>query len=115
MSKKSSLRKGAEKRRHPRSPLTLLVQFKYDNFDKFMEAMSRDLSEGGVFIKTAQTRALGSSVFIQVLLSNGAKLLEGMAKVVRVEPNVGMGLEFEALDEHSRAVIADVLAARSAL
>lgn len=101
-----------DKRRHTRTPLNLLVQFKFENYDKFVEGFSRDLSEGGVFIKTQKTQPVGTTLFIQVLLNNGARLVEAMTRVVRVEEGVGMGLEFQALDDRSLQLVRDVVQTR---
>jgi uncharacterized protein (TIGR02266 family) len=98
-----------DKRRHPRAALTLLVQFKFQNFEDFAQSFSRDLSESGVFIETPTPRQAGSTVFVQVLLQNGARLVECMANVVRVEDGKGMALQFASMDDASRQVIRDLV------
>ena len=99
-----------DKRRHPRASLSLLVQFKFESFEAFAQSFSRDLSESGVFIQTDKPRPQGSTVFVQVLLHNGARLVECMATVARVEEGRGMGLEFASMDDASRQVVRDLIA-----
>ncbi len=96
---------GSDKRQHPRASLTARVQFRFDTMEAFLEAYSRDISEGGVFVKTGQPRPVGTRVFIQVALPNGAPMAECQARVVRQEPGVGMALAFDVLDEPTRRVL----------
>lgn len=111
---------GAEKRRHPRTPLNVLVQFRFDTFDEFMAEYSLNISPGGIFIRTDHPREQGSIIYLQFALKDGSKLIEGMGRVVRVNPPggdpkhpAGMGIEFMNFDEDSMALIAEICAQRS--
>lgn len=112
--------RGHERRRHPRTPLSLLVQFRFNTFEDFLAEYSVNLSPGGIFIRTDQPREEGSIVYLQFSLKDGSRLIEGMGKVVRVNPpsekerTAGMGIEFVNFDEESMALINDICAARQA-
>lgn len=110
---------GAEKRRHPRTPLNVLVQFRFDSFEDFLAEYSLNISPGGIFIRTDTPREQGAVIYLQFTLRDGNRLIEGMGRVVRVNPPgdpsrpAGMGIEFTNLDEDSLALIADVCAQRT--
>jgi uncharacterized protein (TIGR02266 family) len=110
---------GAEKRRHPRAPLNVLVQFRFDTFDEFLAEYSLNISPGGIFIRTDTPREEGAVIYLQFTLRDGSKLIEGMGRVVRVNPPgdskrpAGMGIEFMNFDEESMALIAEICAQRS--
>ena len=109
-----------ERRRHPRAPLQLLIQYRFDTFDEFMAEYSVDISVGGMFIKTRKPHELGSFVYLQFSLKDGSRLIEGLGKVVRVnspdDPKVvpGMGVEFVNFDPESMALIEEIVANRVA-
>jgi uncharacterized protein (TIGR02266 family) len=110
---------GAEKRRHPRTALNVLVQFRFDTFDEFLAEYSLNISPGGIFIRTDAPREEGAVIYLQFALRDGSKLIEGMGKVVRVNPvgdpkrPAGMGIEFMNFDDESMALIAEICAQRS--
>lgn len=110
---------GAEKRRWPRAPLNVLVQFRFDTFDEFLAEYSVNISPGGIFIRTDAPREEGAIIYLQFTLRDGSRLIEGMGKVVRVNPPgnpqrpAGMGIEFLNFDEESMALIAEICAQRS--
>lgn len=105
---------GRDKRRHPRAPLSLLIQFRFDSLDDFMSEYAIDISYGGMFIRTNEPREEGSMVYLQFSLKGGAKLIEGLGRVVRVnQPGgpqaAGMGVEFVNFDDESMALIEDIV------
>ncbi len=110
---------GPDKRRHPRTPLNVLVQFRFDTFDEFLAEYSVNISPGGIFVKTEEPREEGSVIYLQFALKDGSKLIEGMGRVVRVNPvgdpkrPPGMGIEFMNFDDESMALIAEICAQRS--
>jgi uncharacterized protein (TIGR02266 family) len=114
----AALDPGAEKRRHPRAALSLLVQYRSTNFEDFLAHFSVDLSVGGIFLRTDAPRPEGSLLYFQFTLADGSRLIEGLGKVVRVNPPgegrvAGMGLEFVNLDAASVELIADIVASRA--
>jgi molecular chaperone DnaK len=109
---------GDERRRHPRTPLHLLVQFRFNSFEDFLAEYSLNLSPGGIFIKTDEPREEGAMIYLQFSLKDGSRLIEGMGKVVRCnKPGVkgqtaGMGIEFVNFDAESMELIDEICATR---
>jgi uncharacterized protein (TIGR02266 family) len=109
-----------ERRRHERTPLSMLVQFRFDSFDDFLAEYSFNISPGGIFIRTAEPREQGAFIYLQFSLRNGSRLIEGLGRVVRVnaigtaELPMGMGVEFVNFDAESMALINDICVARVA-
>ncbi len=114
-----SSEEGADRRRHPRTPLSILVQFRLDSFEDFLAEYSVNLSPGGIFIRTDQPHPEGSMIYLQFSLRDGSRLIEGMGRVVRVNPPgqqgrvAGMGVEFVNFDDESMALIEEICAARA--
>ena len=118
--KSANAEEGAdERRRHPRANLQLLIQYRFDTFDEFMAEYSVDISVGGMFIKTRQPHEEGSFVYLQFSLKDGSRLIEGLGKVVRVNPpddpkhEPGMGVEFVNFDAESMVLIEEIVANKS--
>jgi molecular chaperone DnaK len=109
-----------ERRRHPRTPLSMLVQYRFNSFEDFLAEYSLNISPGGIFIRTDQPLDEGSMVYLQFSLRDGSRLIEGMGKVVRVNPPTekertsGMGIEFVNFDEESMQLINEICAQREA-
>ncbi len=97
----------------------MLVQFRFDTFEDFLAEYSLNLSPSGIFIRTEEPREEGAVIYLQFTLKDGSRLIEGMGKVVRVNPKTpggppaGMGVEFVNFDEESMALIAEICAQRS--
>jgi type IV pilus assembly protein PilZ len=109
--------KHEERRKYPRVPLNLLIQFRFDTFEAFISEYASDISEGGMFIRCEDAREEGSMVYLQFGLKDGTRLIEGLGRVVRVNPkgssNPGMGVEFVNFDEESRQMIEAIVRERS--
>lgn len=112
-----------EHRKHPRVPLNLLVQFRVDTYDVFLERFAPNISVGGMFIETDAPREEGTALFFQFVAGDvDDVLIEGMGRVVRVVRTegaeggrkVGMGIEFTSLSEGSRARIEALVQGRVA-
>ena len=109
-----------DRRKHPRTPMSMLVQFRFNSFEEFLAEYAVNISPGGMFIRTDKPNEEGTTIFLQFSLNDGSPLIEGMGKVVRVNPPgiegrvAGMGIEFENFDEESMALIHDICAARNA-
>ncbi len=107
-----------DRRRHQRTPLSLLVQFRFNTFEDFLADYSHDISPGGMFIRTDQPQEEGSIIYLQFSLKDGSRLIEGMGKVVRCNPPdvtgrvAGMGIEFLNFDDESMALIQEICANR---
>jgi uncharacterized protein (TIGR02266 family) len=111
---------GDERRKFPRAPLQLLIQYRFDTFEDFLAEYSVDLSVGGMFIRTDSPREEGTFIYLQFALRDGSRLIEGLGKVVRVNPAgeegrvAGMGVEFVNLDPESAQLIEEIVASRLA-
>lgn len=105
---------GPNRRRHDRTPLTMLVQFRFSTFEEFLAEYASDLSPGGMFIRSDAPRAVGEIIHVQFSLKDGSRLIEGLGRVVRAVsgPGAGMGVEFLDLDPQSRALVESICAGR---
>ncbi len=106
-----------DRRRYPRVSLSLLIQYRFDTLDDFLAEYSTNISMGGMFIRTEQPREVGSLIYLQFYLRDGAKLIEGLGRVVRVaEPDPedpdaehGMGVEFVNFDDESMRLVEHIV------
>ena len=107
-----------DRRKHSRTPLSLLVQFRFNTFEDFLADYSVNISPGGMFIRTDEPQEEGSIIYLQFSLKDGSRLIEGMGKVVRCNPpgqagrTAGMGIEFLNFDDESMALINEICATR---
>jgi len=105
-----------DRRIHARLPLNLLVQFRLHDMNEFMREHAANLSVGGMFVRSRTPHPEGSMVCVQFRLEDGAKIIEGLAKVVHVNPPdhavPGMGLEFVNLDAASQELIDRIVKSR---
>ena len=109
--------KDADRRQNQRVSLSLLIQYRFDTLEDFLSEYSTDISMGGMFIRTDTPKDEGTLVYLQFYLRDGAKLIEGLGRVVRVnstQPAVdnvaaGMGIEFINFDEESMELIRQIV------
>lgn len=106
-----------ERRRSPRARLETRIDFSSES--NFYTGWTRDISEGGVFIETYDLRPVGTPVDLHLELPTGIEIeARGTVRWLRdpinlgEETSPGMGVEFEALDEHARALIAEFVGLR---
>jgi uncharacterized protein (TIGR02266 family) len=105
-----------ERRKYPRIPLNLLIQYKFDTFEDFISEYAADISLGGMFIRCDDARDEGAMVYLQFSLKDGTKLIEGLGRVVRVDrngKNSGIGVEFVNFDDDSRQMIEAIINERA--
>src|SRR3954465_6903838 len=108
------------RRKPPRTPLSLLVQFRFNTFEDFLADYSLNISPGGIFIRTDEPKEEGAIIYLQFSLKDGSRLIEGMGRVVRCNPpgdngrTAGMGIEFLNFDDESMALIQEICATREA-
>jgi type IV pilus assembly protein PilZ len=106
--------KQSNRRKHRRTPLSLLVQYRLNSFEDFLAEYTQDLSPGGMFIRTDEPREMGSMIYLQFQLKDGSKLIEGLGRVCWVnepgakERTAGMGVEFVNFDDESMALIEEI-------
>ena len=109
-----------ERRRFLRVPVSLSIRFRgLNDFSEYIQGNVKDLSHGGLFIRTAAVKPVGSEVLIQI--SDGAggfHTIKGIVRCVmepgaasgRLEP--GLGIEFVSVDQALRDLIQEVIARR---
>ncbi len=107
-----------DRRKYPRAPLSILVQYRFNTFEDFLAEYTLNISLGGIFIRTEDPRPEGTTLYLQFSLKDRSPLIEGMGRVVRVNPpgshHAGMGVEFVNFDDESMALINDICSARLA-
>lgn len=75
-----------ERRRSPRVPAELRLEFKHlGRPNETFEDLTRDLSEGGVFVATTVGLELGVELALEIAPGPGAAPIRMRAEVVRVE------------------------------
>ena len=101
------------RRRYPRAPLSLLVQFRFNTVQEFLMEYATNLSFGGMFIRTTEPREIGTLIYFQFTLKDGSKLIEGLGRVVHSSTS-GMGVEFVSVLEPSASIIRKLVSDRLA-
>jgi uncharacterized protein (TIGR02266 family) len=111
----------ADTRKDKRAPVSLKVRFKSATVDEFIEQYSRDVSRGGIFIKSSQPMVVGTLLKFQLQLKDESSLIKGVGRVVwtRAEEDAtseqpaGMGIKFIKMDAESRTTVERVIEAHS--
>ncbi len=75
-----------DQRRRPRASLRMLIQHRFESLNELIKQHSSDLSMGGLFLRTQKLRDVGSLVYLQFSLTSGESLIEGLGRVVHVNP-----------------------------
>jgi uncharacterized protein (TIGR02266 family) len=121
----SSGRKGTsshmlERRSEPRIKVEAEVGFQSDT--NFFMGFSEDVSSGGLFIATFDTRPLGSAMSVNFSLPSGHLIsAEGVVRWVRVyndtapEISPGMGVQFETISSGDIKAIQEFIRRRPAI
>ncbi len=110
---------GAERRRDPRHSLIHPMRVRCRTWSEFRTFYTRDISRGGVFLRTTTPPPVGTSVRISLALPD-QRAVELRATVVHVVPpgtpeeTAGMGLRFLDLTDEQRARIDQLLSVASA-
>jgi uncharacterized protein (TIGR02266 family) len=107
-------------RKDKRAPLSLKVRFKSATVDEFIEQYSKDISKGGIFIKSKSPMAIGTLLKFEFQLKDESKLIQGVGRVVwkreaegatEADPS-GMGIKFIKMDPESKALVDQIVAGR---
>lgn len=101
-------KRNPERRRHARAAANLLIQYRFDTFEAFVTEYIEEISEGGLSVRNPELiRPVGTTVHLQFVLRDGTWLIEGLARVARIEetPERRMALEFVDIDEASVTLI----------
>src|SRR5688572_4862726 len=107
----------ADTRKDRRAPVSLKVRFKSATVDEFIEQYSKDVSRGGIFIKSSQPMAVGTLLKFQFQLKDESALIRGVGRVVwtRAEEHAGaerpagMGIKFIKMDPESKGTVERIL------
>ncbi len=92
------------------------MKLAHKGLDEFAAKYATNLSDGGMFIRTREPKAIGTELSFRVEIADGQRVLQGTALVKWTradgDPNgpPGMGLEFVTLDPLSRALVDRMLA-----
>lgn len=99
---------GIERRQYRRVGLVTEVRCKYG--DKEEVLLTRDISEGGIFVASDKPFSIGTEVKILLYLSASGPGLELAGVVVYNVPDLGMGIEFSNLGEGARTILREFVA-----
>lgn len=78
-------------RKHPRIPCSIETEYKVQN--RAYNDLIKNISVGGVYIKTKQTQSTGQEVTMTFLLAEHPKPIKLTGKIVRVS-NQGFAVKF---------------------
>jgi uncharacterized protein (TIGR02266 family) len=103
----------ADTRKDRRAPVSLKVRFKSATVDEFIEHYCKDVSRGGIFIKSSQPMAIGTLLKFQFQLKDESSLIKGVGRVVWTrspedavaDQPAGMGIKFIKMDNESKAIV----------
>ena len=109
-------------RQAKRTPVTLKIKFKSVTLDQFIERYSVDVSHGGIFIRTKDPLAVGTSLKFEFQLKDATPLIRGEGTVVwtrehdatRAGVAPGMGVRFDRLPPESQEVLDQILTQKAA-
>lgn len=111
----------SDTRKDKRAPVALKVRFKSATVDEFMEQYARDISRGGLFIKSKSPMPVGTLLKFEVQLKDESPVIRGVGRVVwKREPQEaagsdapsGMGIKFIRMDAECRAFVEKIVSQR---
>lgn len=92
-----------EKRVYRRA--ALMTEVRCESTGREAMLVTRDISAGGVFISAKAPFPEDSQVRVSLRLTTGEPVLVGHGKVVHSLPGIGMGIEFQSLDNPAREAL----------
>lgn len=102
---------GAPQRGATRAPIQCPVRLQFDDAIEVVEGRCRNVSIGGMFVRSSEARPKGSLVRFELVLEDQASI-RGLAEVVWMRPRdessgrqAGMGLRFRFLEQRDRQMI----------
>ena len=98
-------------RKSQRRVVSVKVRFKSSTLDDFIIEHCRDVSEGGVFLRSQEPLPVGTLLKFQLLLADDTAVIEGVGRVIwkREDEDPGMGIKFIKMDEGSQARLQEIL------
>jgi type IV pilus assembly protein PilZ len=102
----------AQQRRAPRVPIEVRVEYKRIN--AFIADFTRDISSGGLFIRTSEPLAVGTEAMFTLSIPRMERPVTLKGRVQRVIPSddaaeMGMGIELLFDDETERSALKRVV------
>jgi chromosome segregation ATPase len=79
------------------------VEVKLATPEAFRASYLRDVSTGGIFVRSTKPLPIGTRVVVQLMVAERLAALPGA--VVRVEDGVGFGVKFDLLDEEQQRAV----------
>ncbi len=104
----SSPKTGIERRKYRRVGLVTEVRCEHEGKKEVL--LTRDISEGGIFVASDKPFPNGTEVKILLHLSAAGPGLELTGLVVYVVPDLGMGIEFPNPSGEARNVLREFVA-----
>ncbi|NOZ87071.1 MAG: Hsp70 family protein [Deltaproteobacteria bacterium] len=104
----------AEKRRFARIPLKRKIKIIAESYEEALEAMSKNISEGGLFIVSEKLPEMGTKLEVEFSLQDGERILTARSEVVWLkkkediaspDESTGFGLKFIELTPGDREEI----------
>ncbi|HUL59260.1 MAG TPA: TIGR02266 family protein [Anaeromyxobacteraceae bacterium] len=104
----------SDNRSGQRLPVGLLVRLSYGTVEEFVDRFAVNISRGGLFIRSRDPKPVGTRVAFELKLATGDTVVRGQGVVRWIQAEVpashppkspGMGVQFTALDEPSRALV----------
>jgi len=102
----------AAERRHLRVEVTLQIKFGcFEDMEHMIRASTMNLSRGGMFICTAQTRPKGQRVVVELPGDDGPVRIPGQIRHVRSIDGhpFGLGIEFDPIEGAALAEVDELL------
>jgi len=90
-----------DKRRYTRKPLKIEARYQ-DNNGNVLKGTVRNISIGGVFIETPRPLERSEPIHMTLDAVDVGRVIDVEGKVVRCEPEKGMGVEF--IDQDNREI-----------
>ncbi len=100
-----------ERRTHKRAALDVIIQCR--SSQTIVAGKAEDVSLGGILVKTAKTFPRNEELDVFFKVPGSAQRIEARVQVVRLEPDVFMGLAFLNLSPDAEKAIQQYLAAQS--
>jgi type IV pilus assembly protein PilZ len=99
-----------EHRQHPRAPIELEVA--YRRLNSFFVDYTRNVSKGGMFVRTTRLLPLGTRFLFQLKIPGRAEALDLIGEIVHAQAegdDPGLGLRFVWSDESARTAFESVV------
>ena len=87
----------------PRATLGVPVQYRFGN--TIAAALTHNLSHGGIAIRTTSPLEAGSKVRVRFRIPGGKQDVDAEGRIVWSDRRVGMGIQFETLEQADQAII----------